>query len=60
MYRLTGHDPARVTGVSTAEYFAGKQAAPRPQHSTLDLAKLTAAGFTARDQLDALEAYLAG
>jgi len=59
VYRLAGHDPARVSGVSTAAYFAGKQAAPRPQHSTLDLAKLTAAGFTTRDQLDALEAYLA-
>ena len=55
----TGHDGSRVTGVSTAEYFAGKQAAPRPRNSVLELGKLSAAGFTARDQLEALEAYLA-
>ena len=59
VFRLTGHDPARVTGVSTAEYFAGKHAASRPHHSVLDLTKRTAAGFAARDQLEALEGYLA-
>ncbi|HEV7623489.1 MAG TPA: bifunctional dTDP-4-dehydrorhamnose 3,5-epimerase family protein/NAD(P)-dependent oxidoreductase [Amnibacterium sp.] len=59
VFRLTGHDPARVSGVSTAEYFAGKQAAPRPLNSVLDLGRLSAAGFTARDQVEALEAYLA-
>jgi dTDP-4-dehydrorhamnose 3,5-epimerase len=34
-----GHDPARVTPVSTAEYFADageKPIAPRPRHSTLE------------------------
>ena len=34
-----GHDPARVTPVSTAEYFADagdKVIAPRPRHSTLE------------------------
>jgi dTDP-4-dehydrorhamnose 3,5-epimerase len=59
VFRLTGHDEGRVSGVSTAAYFAGKQAAPRPLHSVLDLGRLTAAGFTPRDQLEALEAYLA-
>jgi dTDP-4-dehydrorhamnose reductase len=59
VFRLTGHDESRVTGVSTAEYFAGKQAAPRPRSSVLDLGKLADAGFTARDQIEALEEYLA-
>lgn len=31
-----GHDPARVTPTSTAEYSAGKDVAPRPTHSTLE------------------------
>lgn len=58
VFRLTGHDPERVTGVSAAEYFAGKQAAPRPANSTLELGKLAGTGFTARDQFEALKAYL--
>ena len=46
VFALTGHDPARVTGVSTQEYFAGKEGtAPRPANSVLDLAKIEATGF---------------
>ena len=57
--------PARRPGPSVSGGVDGRvrrrqEVAPRPQHSTLDLAKLTAAGFTARDQLAALETYLAG
>lgn len=39
VFRLTGHDPDRVTGVSTEEYFAGATSpiAPRPRNSVLDL-----------------------
>lgn len=37
--------PGVVKRVSTEEYFAGKQAAPRPLHSALDLTRITAAGF---------------
>ncbi|MBW4042630.1 MAG: sugar nucleotide-binding protein [Acidobacteria bacterium] len=59
-FRLTGHDPARVTGTTTAEYFAGKQVAPRPLRSTLDLTKITATGFEPVDQLRSLAAYLRG
>ena len=59
VYELSGHDAARVTGVSTAEYFAGKEAAPRPLRSTLSLAKIEATGFTPRAAEDALAAYLA-
>ncbi|MGO1355348.1 MAG: sugar nucleotide-binding protein, partial [Brachybacterium tyrofermentans] len=46
VFALTGHDPARITPVSTAAYYAGKDGiAPRPAHSALDLAKITATGF---------------
>jgi len=58
VFELTGHDPGAVTGVSTEEYFAGKQAAPRPRNSVLDLAKLESTGFTPRDADEALRAYL--
>ncbi len=61
VYELVGADPARVTPVTTAEYYAGKEGiAPRPEHSALDLAKIQHAGFTPRDQDEALAAYLAG
>jgi len=59
VYSGTGHDPERVSGTTTAEYFAGKQVAPRPLFSTLSLGKIEAAGFTPRDARDALTAYLA-
>ncbi|PRI10218.1 dTDP-4-dehydrorhamnose reductase [Leucobacter massiliensis] len=55
----TGHDPERVTGVSTAEYFAGKQAAPRPLRSTLSLDRIVASGFAPRDARESLAEYLA-
>ncbi|MDQ0258371.1 dTDP-4-dehydrorhamnose 3,5-epimerase [Sinomonas atrocyanea] len=45
VFAAAGTDPARVHRVSTAEYFAGRAAAPRPLRSTLDLAKITATGF---------------
>lgn len=38
VFRLTGHDPARVTAVSTEEYSAGSRGptAPRPRNSVLE------------------------
>ena len=59
VYAQTGHDAERVTGITTAEYFAGKAAAPRPLNSALALDKIEATGFTPRDARQALEAYLA-
>ena len=51
--------PDDVTPVTTEEYFAGKPGiAPRPQHSTLSLAKLRATGFEPEDALVALRRYL--
>lgn len=58
VYSGTGYDPARVTGTSTAEYFAGKQAAPRPLNSVLSLDKIEATGFTPRTVDEALSSYL--
>jgi dTDP-4-dehydrorhamnose 3,5-epimerase len=58
VFSAAGADPARVTGVSTEAYFAGKRVAPRPRNSVLDLAKLEATGFSPRDQRDALREYL--
>jgi dTDP-4-dehydrorhamnose reductase len=60
VYTATGHDKARVAGVSTAEYYEGKQVAPRPAHSSLALSKLKSAGFVPRDAEAALAAYLDG
>ncbi|WP_105030873.1 sugar nucleotide-binding protein [Arthrobacter ruber] len=60
VYALCGRDRGDVTGVSTAEYFAGKDAAPRPLQSTLDLAKLKASGFVPVPAADRLTAYVAG
>ncbi|QWT24890.1 bifunctional dTDP-4-dehydrorhamnose 3,5-epimerase family protein/NAD(P)-dependent oxidoreductase [Subtercola sp. PAMC28395] len=58
VYEILGHDPARVSGVSTESYFAGKSAAPRPLNSTLDLKKTIATGFRPRDADEALADYL--
>ncbi|MFL1999806.1 sugar nucleotide-binding protein [Microbacterium sp. A1-JK] len=51
VYRLTGHDPDRVTPVNTTTYFenATGPISPRPRNSTLDLTRITATGFTAAD-----------
>ena len=53
-----GRDGSDVTGVSTAEYAAGKTISPRPINSLLPLDKLEATGFTPRDQREALAGYL--
>ena len=60
VYRLTGHDPDRVTGVSTDDYFANATGpvAPRPRNSVLDLTDVREAGATLRDGADALAEYL--
>jgi dTDP-4-dehydrorhamnose 3,5-epimerase len=47
VFELTGHDPSRITGVSTKEYFSAATApvAPRPLNSVLDLGRISATGF---------------
>ncbi|WP_426184737.1 sugar nucleotide-binding protein [Microbacterium sp. TWP3-1-2b2] len=61
VFRLTGNDNARVGNVTTAAYFANASTpvSPRPLNSVLDLAKITATGFTLRDGGVALADYLA-
>lgn len=58
VYALTGHSRDSVTGVSTEEYFKGKDAAPRPLNSTLNLDKIKAAGFTPAPAARRLREYL--
>ncbi|WP_315913036.1 bifunctional dTDP-4-dehydrorhamnose 3,5-epimerase family protein/NAD(P)-dependent oxidoreductase [Arthrobacter sp. lap29] len=58
VYELTGHSRDAVTGVSTAEYFEGKQAAPRPLNSSLDLDKIKATGFAPATVGQRLAEYL--
>lgn len=58
-FELTGHNPSDVTGVSTEEYYTGKEGiAPRPLQSTLKLDKIQSTGFAPRRWDSALEEYL--
>ncbi|MCG2620532.1 bifunctional dTDP-4-dehydrorhamnose 3,5-epimerase family protein/NAD(P)-dependent oxidoreductase [Arthrobacter sp. I2-34] len=59
IYLLAGRDAADIAGVSTAEYFADKDAAPRPASSSFDLSKITEAGFVLAPAAERLAAYLA-
>ena len=49
VFERDGYDQARVSPISTAEYFADKQAAPRPLDSRLALDKIESTGFKAGD-----------
>ncbi|MFS0733663.1 bifunctional dTDP-4-dehydrorhamnose 3,5-epimerase family protein/NAD(P)-dependent oxidoreductase [Microbacterium sp. 1P10UB] len=62
VYELSGHDPERVTGVSTDEYFSGAAGpvAPRPANSVLDLGRIEDTGFVPADAAASLESYLQG
>ncbi|MCC9146472.1 MULTISPECIES: bifunctional dTDP-4-dehydrorhamnose 3,5-epimerase family protein/NAD(P)-dependent oxidoreductase [unclassified Arthrobacter] len=59
VYEFVGRSRTDVTGVSTAEYFQGKEAAPRPLNSMLPLDRIRDTGFSPRGMKDALEDYLA-
>ncbi|MFF1251249.1 sugar nucleotide-binding protein [Pseudarthrobacter sp. NPDC058329] len=58
VFELSGADRSVVSGVSTAEYFKDKAAAPRPLNSVLALGKIKATGFQPRDSKSALMEYL--
>jgi dTDP-4-dehydrorhamnose reductase len=60
VFGLLGRDPGDVTPVSTEVYGEGKQLAPRPARSGLDLARLRATGFVPESAAVALRRYLAG
>lgn len=58
VYQLSGHDKSEVTGVTTDQYYLGKEGiAPRPLNSALNLSKIKATGFTPRNWRDALNKY---
>ena len=57
-YELNGHSADEVTGVTTEEYYQGKDnIAPRPLNSMLDLTKIKSTGFEPRDWREALDEY---
>jgi len=59
VYEACGHSRDEVTGVSTQQYYEGKDGiAPRPLQSTLSLDKIKATGFAPRDWREALTEYL--
>ena len=59
VFERSGHDPARVTPVTTEQYYADKaDIAPRPRRSVLDLSRLQATGFVPRDQAEALDEHV--
>jgi dTDP-4-dehydrorhamnose 3,5-epimerase len=61
VFELAGHDPARVTGVTTDEYFASADGpvARRPRNSVLDVSRIAAeAHFEPTAWETSLEGYL--
>ena len=59
VFEAKGHDPGRVRGTTSAEYFAGKRdVSPRPSNSTLDLRRIESTGFIPRSQEELLEQAL--
>ncbi|MGI3782342.1 MAG: sugar nucleotide-binding protein [Janthinobacterium lividum] len=58
VFALRGREPEAVSPVTSEAYAAGKELAPRPQHSSLDLARLQATGFVSERASVALERYL--
>jgi dTDP-4-dehydrorhamnose 3,5-epimerase/reductase len=60
VFVLSGRSPDDVGTVTTEEYFAGKDLAPRPLRSVMDLSKLEATGFAPEDAHAALRRYVQG
>ena len=58
-FELCGRDPADVNEVTPQEYFAGREVAPRPLSSVLDLTKIKATGFTPEDSSQRIDSYVA-
>lgn len=58
VFTRCGRAAEDVVGQSTADYSAGKETAPRPRHSALELSKLQATGFSPALWTDRLTEYL--
>lgn len=56
VFELRGRSREDITRVTTEEYGAGKDMAPRPRRSFLDTSKVRASGFVAADAADRLAA----
>jgi dTDP-4-dehydrorhamnose 3,5-epimerase len=59
VFSLRGRSTADVTPVTSEEYAAGREGAPRPASSVLSLRKLRSTGFEPVDAHQALRAYVA-
>jgi dTDP-4-dehydrorhamnose 3,5-epimerase len=60
VFTARGRTADAVRDISTEEFSTGKQLAPRPRHSLLNLDKITATGFQVGDAMVDLKAYLSG
>lgn len=59
VYEAAGKSADDVTGITTAEYYSGKEGiAPRPLQSEMDLSKIKSTAFSPRDWHEALDEYL--
>jgi dTDP-4-dehydrorhamnose 3,5-epimerase/reductase len=58
VFALSGRPRADVQPISTEEYAEGKDMAPRPLGSVLDLSRIRATGFEPTDAMFALEEYV--
>jgi len=58
VFELAGASGSDVTGITTAEYFKDKKAAPRPLNSVLELGKIKATGFSPRQSSERLTEYV--
>lgn len=59
VFELAGRDANDISRTSTAAYADGKDLAPRPTHSVLDLSKIEATGFVPEPAEAALARYCA-
>ncbi|MDD9350626.1 sugar nucleotide-binding protein, partial [Mumia sp.] len=59
VFARCGRDPQDVTPISTEAYGEGKELAPRPRHSVLDLTKIESTGFEPLPVGESLDSYLA-
>lgn len=59
VFALRGRDQDDVRAVSTEEYAAGRQVAPRPASSVLSLRRLESTGFVPAEAAPMLRAYVA-
>ncbi|MCW2852737.1 MAG: NAD-dependent epimerase/dehydratase family protein, partial [Nocardioides sp.] len=60
VFAHSGRAAEDVGRISSADYAAGKELAPRPASSVLPLSKLESTGFVPTDAMTALRDYVTG